>query len=169
MFEDDFPLLGTPSLTALILQLGAGGDITVDGCAARLDRLLAAAHERPALSGAAIRARFAGHIRQLEIARLLDPAAEGVWRLTPRGRAAAERHPQGLDPSDLVLYPEYADHIRASAQSRAESDPRDASYDAGYSARREGEPFTANPHAPTTSDYLAWENGWMEALDEERP
>ncbi len=169
MFENDYPLLGTPSLTAVILHLAVAEDVTLDACLDRFAALLAAAHEPAPLPRAAIGERFAGLIHQFEIARLLDPVSTGVWRLTPRGRAVAESHPQGLDPSDLVRYPEYAGHIRASAASRAESDPRAASYDAGYGARQAGLPFTANPHPPTSADYLAWENGWMEALDEERP
>lgn len=168
MFENDYPLLSTPSLTAVILRAGAAGKVTAEGCTDRLVALLGAAHENLPIPREAIRERFAGHIRQFEIAGLLDPAGDGVWRLSPRGEAAARRHPQGLDSSDLVLYPEYAEHVRSSARSRAETDPRTASYDAGYTARREGQPYTANPHTLNTADFLSWENGWMEALDAEQ-
>ena len=168
MFENDFPLLGTPSLTAVILQSGAAGEVTVEDCTDRLVALLGMAHERQPVPREEIRERFAGNIRQFEIAALLAPVATGVWRLSPRGEAAARRHPQGLDPSDLMQYPEYAAHVRTSAQSRAETDPRALGYDAGYSARRGGQPFTANPHTLNSADFLAWENGWMEALDEEQ-
>lgn len=169
MFENDFPLLGTPSLTAVILQSGAAGAVTVADCTDRLAALLAMAHERLPIPRDEIRERFAGHIRQFEIAGLLAPAGAGVWKLSPRGEAAVRQHPQGLDPSDLMLYPEYAAHVRTSAQSRAETDPRARSYDAGFGARRDGQPFTANPHTLNSADFLAWENGWMEALDEEQP
>lgn len=169
MFENDYPLLSTPTLTALILQLGTAGELTADGCTEAFLALLRTAHEPLAVPREAVRERFEGHIRQFEIARLLEPVADGTWRLTQRGRAAASAHPQGLDPTDLVLYPEYAAHIRASARSHAEADPRAASYDAGYNARRQGQPFTANPHMLNTADFLSWENGWMEALDDERP
>lgn len=169
MFENDFPLLSTPSLTAVILQLGATGDVTAEGCTERLLALLAAAEERRTVPRDMIRERFEGHLRHFAIARLLQPVADGVWCLTERGHALVRTHPQGVDPTDLVLYPEYAEHIRLSAESRADTDPRSLSYDAGYNARRDGLPFTANPHTLNSVDFLSWENGWMEAFDEERP
>lgn len=166
MFQNDYPLLGTPALTALILTLAETGPVTPEACTRRLAELLETAHERPALTPEALAERFAGHIQRLGIAGLLEPAADGAWRLTGRGREALGRYPGGLDASDLLDYPDYAAHVRAEARRTARTDPRAASYDEGYEARREGQPFTANPHAPTTVDHLSWENGWMQALDD---
>lgn len=166
MFENDYPLLSTPSLTALILQLGEAGDITLDACMTRFAALLAAAHEPPSLPSEAIRERFATHLRQLEIARLAEPVATGMWRLTDRGREALRLNPGGVDPSILIRYPEYAAHIRARAHRSGTMDPRTGCYDEGYEARRRGLPYTANPNAFFTADFLSWEYGWMEALDE---
>lgn len=169
MFPDDYPLLSDPSLTTLILHLAEAGDISAETCAARLAALLAQAHEPPPLPAEAIAARLAAHIGQLAIAGLLVPVTPGVWALTDRGRAELRRHPDGTDASDLARYPEYAAHIRNAAGGAAQADPRAVSYDEGYEARRDGRPYTANPHPPSTADYLSWENGWMQALDDEKP
>ncbi len=168
MFENDFPLLSTPSLIALILHRAEAGAVTLDGCAERLAALYDEAREAPALTPEAIRTRLAGHLRQLEIARLLEPASDGAWRLTDRGRQAIQRDLKGVDFADLMEYPEFAAHIRASAGRLPGMDPRAASYDEGYEAGREGRSFTANPYTANTVDHIAWENGWMQALDEKQ-
>ena len=92
---------------------------------------------------------------------------DGKWRLTERGIAALREHPDGLDQSDLMQYPEYAAHVRATAHHSSGMDPRENSYDQGYQARRDGLPLTANPYAFDSVDHQSWENGWMEAADEE--
>ncbi|MDW4551122.1 hypothetical protein R5H32_17300 [Defluviimonas sp. D31] len=169
MFQDDFPLLGTPSLLALILHGAEAGPVTLDDCADHLDALFRAANERPALPSDAIRDRLARHIRQLEIARLVEPVGDGAYRLTDRGSETMRHRTGRIDLPDLMSYPEYAAHIRESGARPPAADARGASYDEGYEARRAGRRFTENPYTVNSVDHLCWENGWMEALDDEQP
>jgi len=169
MFKDDYPLLGDASLTTLLLHLAAGGDVTVAAGIARVTALLGAAHEPAGLPADALGERIGRNIGEMTLAGLLAPAAPGAWAITDRGRAQLRRHPEGTDPSDFMRYPEYAAHVRQKARRTSAADPRAASYDEGYESRREGQPFTANPYAPSTADCLSWENGWMQALDDEKP
>ncbi|WP_264213710.1 ribosome modulation factor [Leisingera thetidis] len=168
MFENDFPLLSTASLVALILHRAGTGPVTLDSCEEALAALFRQAGETPGLPPEALRGRLAGHLSDLEIARILEPAGPGSWQLTSRGRTALQRHPDGLDQTDLARYPEFAAHLRATAHQPCGMDPRPASYDEGYLARRSGQRFTANPYAFDSIDHLSWENGWMEALDEQQ-
>ncbi|MGR3760614.1 ribosome modulation factor [Roseobacteraceae bacterium NS-SX3] len=165
MFENDYPLLSTPSLMALILHRAGGGPVTLGSCEAALEALFRQANETPALPPEALRRRLSRHLSDLETARILEPQVDGAWHLTERGRDALRRHPGGLDHSVLVKYPEFAAHLRATAHHSCGMDPRSSSYDQGYQARLAGEPFTANPYAFDSADHLAWENGWMEALE----
>ena len=167
MFEDDFPLLSTPSLVALIMHRAEAGPVTLETCEAALADLFRQANEEPGLPPEELRQRLAGHLSDLEIARIMEPDADGKWRLTERGIAALKQHPDGLDQSDLMQYPEFAAHIRATAHHSSGMDPRETSYDLGYKARRDGQPLTANPYEFDSVDRQSWENGWMEAADEE--
>lgn len=166
MTDDETPLLSTPSLTALILRQAKAGPVTLDGLAAALDALFGVAREAPVLTADQRLARLSGNLRDLAIARLLEPAGDGAWRLTDRGRDALILNPEGVDASELVGYPEFAAHIRATQGVPAGMDPRAASYDEGYDAGRAGQSFTLNPYTPNTVDHQSWENGWMQALDD---
>ncbi|MBL9059082.1 MAG: hypothetical protein JNK88_03535 [Mangrovicoccus sp.] len=168
MTEDDAPLLSTPSLTALILRRVEAGPVSLDGLMASLDALFDTAQETPTLPAAERRARLLRALRDLEIARLVRAKADGGWQITDRGSDALYRQPGGIDGSDLMAYPEYAAHVRAGTGG-GKVDARGSSYDAGYDACRAGLGFTANPHTPNTADHLAWENGWMQALDDAAP
>jgi restriction endonuclease Mrr len=168
MFENEYPLLSTPSLMTLILHRAEGGPVTLDDCADRVAALFAEAKEKPGLPPEAIRERLSDHLGGLEIAGLVERIPGGAWRLTLRGRDALRRHPRGIDPVELMEFPEYAAHVRAQGRAAPGMDPRAASYDEGYEARREGQPFAANPYTANTVDHLSWENGWMQALDDEK-
>ncbi|MFY0312334.1 hypothetical protein ACFMBG_20835 [Leisingera sp. D0M16] len=173
MFENDFPLLSTASLVALILHKAKSGPVTLDSCEKALDGLFRQANETPGLPPQDLRERLAGHLADLEIAGILVPGEPvpgeaASWRLTSRGHQALMRHPEGLDQTDLAKYPEFAAHLRDTAHQPCGMDPREKSYDEGYRARRGGVPFTANPYAFDSIDHLSWENGWMEALDEQQ-
>ncbi|TMV03708.1 hypothetical protein FGK63_18745 [Ruegeria sediminis] len=167
MFENDFPLLSTPSLSALILHKAEAGPVTLESCEAALAALFRQANETPGLPPETLRRRLAAQLSDLEIARILEPDAGGGWRLTERGLAALRQHPDGLDRSDLVQYPEFAAHIRETAHHSSGMDPRENSFGEGFQARREGLPLTANPYAFDSVDHQSWENGWMKAADEE--
>ncbi|MEX0302412.1 MAG: hypothetical protein AB3N24_08320 [Leisingera sp.] len=167
MFENDFPLLSAASLVALILHKAADGPVTLNSCEEALASLFRQARERPGLQAAELRARLAGHLSDLEIARILAPEQNRSWQLTRRGRQALKRHPEGLDQTDLAKYPEFAAHLRDTAHHPCGMDPREDSFDQGYHARRSGVRFTANPYAFDEADHQAWESGWMEALEDQ--
>lgn len=168
MFDNDYPLLHAPQLMALILHRAEHGPATLADCLSRLRALLDQAGEKPPLSAQEIERRVAGHVGDLTAARLIEPAGGG-FAITDRGREALRRHPLGFDRADLMEYPEFAATVRARAHHAAGMDSRAASFDEGYSARRAGQGFTENPYTLNTVDHIAWENGWMLALDEEPP
>ncbi|MBY6065763.1 hypothetical protein KUW17_03365 [Leisingera aquaemixtae] len=166
MFENDFPLLSTASLVALIMHKAGTGPVTLESCETALAALFQQANETPGLPPEELRARLAGHLADLQTARILEPAPDGGWQLTRRGRRALEQHPEGLDQTDLARYPEFAAHLRDTAHKPCGMDPRGAHFDEGYLACLNGLPFTANPYAFDNADHQAWENGWTEAQEE---
>ncbi|MCC6207991.1 MAG: hypothetical protein IT488_07545 [Gammaproteobacteria bacterium] len=166
MFPDDYPLLNAPSLLTVILHAADDGPVTLEDCAERVVALFAEAQEVLPVTPADLRHRLRGHLRTLEAALVLEAIPGDAWRLTLRGREALRRHPGGIDRTDLMAYPDFAAQIRASLPGASHDDPREASYEQGYVARSEGQPFTANPYLPNSVDHLSWENGWMQALDD---
>lgn len=173
MFENDFPLLSTASLVALILHTARSGPVTLDSCEKALNGLFRQANETPGLPPDDLRERLAGHLSDLEIAGILVPGEAlpgeaSSWRLTSRGHQALARHPEGLDQTDLAKYPEFAAHLRDTAHKPCGMDPRAHSYDEGFRACMDGQPFTGNPYAFDTADHQAWESGWTEAQEERR-
>jgi ribosome modulation factor len=159
----DYPLLNTPSLIALMLRLAAEGTPSVEDCARRLEALLAAAGERPAVPASKIRLRLKGLRRDLETARLIAPVGEDRFQLTDRGQAALAAHPSGFATDDLTTWPEYAAALRARALDGAAADPHEPAFDAGFDAGLKGRPAAENPYPPDSADHQAWENGWSEA------
>jgi len=161
MTFDDHPLLNDPSLVALIFH-SADRAVDADALLARLDRVLAQAHEEPDVPREALRAHLQALCDDLTIARLLRPE-NGGHVLTERGRQALEEHPEGMDRADLAQFPEYADHVRHQASlSRRREDPHQAAYLQGVAARVAGRPLTDNPHPAEAGDHGAWEDGWSE-------
>lgn len=167
MFDNDYPLLSTASLTALILHAAAKGPVTIDSCSARLDALFQTAGMTPGLPEDERRVRLLRQLDHLRIARILEPAEDGALALTDRGQQALEDYPDGLDQTVLVKYPEFAEHLQKTAHHSAGMDPRMASYDEGYIARQEGVSFQANPYSENTVDHQSWENGWMQAQEKD--
>ena len=162
----EYPLLNTPNLVAVVLRTAAGG-ASVEDCARRLARLLDQAGEHPPVTDAEMRRHLERIRRFLAEARLLEPEGHDRFHLTPRGEEALERHPAGFDTADLMRYPEYAEFVHRSARDRATMDRRIAAYDRGYEAYRAGRRLAENPYSFETVDHLSWENGWFEALDED--
>ncbi len=167
MPDDELPLINTPNLMMLILHEAQEGPATVASCAAHLRRLAETTDESLPLSPDEIDARIAAHLRYLSAARLVEQHMDG-WRLTDRGSAALTRHPKGFDLADMMEYREFADYMHARTHHSAGMDARPASYDAGYAARLEGAQMTANPHGESTADHQSWENGWMQALEDQQ-
>ena len=163
MFDNDYPLLSTASLTALILHAAAKGPVTLDSCSDRLHALFRQAGKPPGLPEDERRVKLARQLDHLRIARILEAGEDGALHLTDRGRQAFEDYPDGLDQTVLVKYREFAEHLQKTAHHSAGMDPRMGSYDEGYIARQEGISFQANPYSENTVDHQSWENGWMQA------
>lgn len=168
MFENDFPLLSTASLVALIMHKAGTGPVTLESCETALAALFQQANEVPGLPPEELRERLAGHLSDLETACILETVPDGGWQLTRRGRRALEQHPEGLDQTDLARYPEFAAHLRDTAHQPCGMDPRGEHFDEGFRACMNGQPFTANPYAFDNADHQAWESGWTEAKEERR-
>ncbi|KIC37368.1 ribosome modulation factor [Leisingera sp. ANG-M7] len=166
MFQNDFPLLSTASLVALIMHKASSGPVTLESCETALDALFRQANETPGLPPAERRDRLAGHLADLQTACILEPLGAGIWQLTRRGRRALEQHPEGLDQTDLARYPEFAEHLRRNAHKPCGMDPRGAHFDEGFRAGMTGQPITANPYAFDNADHQAWESGWSEAQED---
>ncbi len=164
MFDNDYTFLATPNLLAMILREARDGGTDRAECQARLGELLARTEGAPDAGSAAVTERLDRHLRWLEVAGLIE--GEGRLTLTGRGEEVLARHPRGVDLGDLKKFPEFAAYLAETAPHSAGMDPRLGSYDAGYAAGRAGEPFVANPHGEGTADHISWENGWMQALDE---
>jgi hypothetical protein len=163
----EYPLLNTPSMVAVVLHEAAGGAATLAGCTGRIEALLDRAGEHPPFSAREVAGRLEMLIRYLTEARLLAPQGDGSFALTGRGKAALAEHPAGFDTADLMVYPEFARHVRGLALRRGPLDARTGGYDEGFYGYWNGESPADNPYPADTADHLAWENGWSEALDED--
>lgn len=159
----DHPLLNTPNLCVIMLK-AAAHPASIEDCAGRLAELLEAAGEHPPVAPEEIRRQFEILRRNLAQARLLAPTEDGRFVLTERGARALREHARGFDTADLMIYPEFADHVRRiEAERGRREDPRESSYNAGCNAHLAGALLADNPFRPDTTDHLAWENGWSAA------
>lgn len=166
----EYPLLNRPSLMLTVLETARrGGAVTLGDCRRLLEAELEEAHETPPpVDEGALLAELDLVRRHLLEARLLAPAAGGRFALTRRGLATLAEHLTGVDESVLMGFPEYREFIAREAAAPPPEDARGDAYDAGFAAFAEGAALADNPYAPDTIDHLAWENGWLEARDEEQ-
>ena len=163
----DFPLLNRPALMLLVLKTAAYGPATLADCRARLADELRRIHEHPDVPDRAIAAELREVRAHLLAAGLLAPGDGDTVSLTARGRKVLDGHPLGVDETVLATFPEYRAFLRGFTRRKSMDDPRPGSYDAGYTARREGAAMSENPHPPDSVDHQAWENGWSEAAEED--
>ncbi len=163
----EYPLLNTPSMVLVILRSAAAGPTSLAACTDQLARLLDRADEHPPFGPEEIASRLAMLARYLTRAGLIGPVGEAGFTATDAGRAALAEHPQGFDTADLMAYPEFARYVRGLDRRRGPLDARAGGYDAGFYAYWSGQLPADNPYAEDSADFLAWENGWSEALDED--
>jgi hypothetical protein len=161
---DEPVLLHEQDLMLALLHVAAEPRATLDAAAARLRRLRRAAGEADAVDEEVMR-RLERATEALRAAGALAKADARTLKITDRGRELLAAHPEGVDETVLMQFPEYRAFI-AVGQHGPRDDPRIPAYDAGQRAFAAGEPLTANPFALDSVDHLAWENGWSEARDE---
>jgi restriction system protein len=162
---EERPLLHEPDLMLAVLRTSIGKVATVEDCIRHLGMLLRMAHEPPPADLEELRARVEEVEAKLRRAGLIRPAIPEGFEITDRGREALEEHPDGVDESLLVRFPEYrvATGERAAGGSPGSSA---AAYDAGYAAYLSGRMLADNPHPADRRDHLDWQNGWSQARDD---
>ena len=159
------PLLSYPNLMLIVLKAASRGEATLEDCVEDLRQRLAEAHERSAAGRAAIIGQLETCRSHLMIAKLLEPAGSGRFRLTARGRDMLAANPTGVDDSALMQFAEFRRYIEQAQRHPAPDNPRTREYDEGANAFRGGQDLSANPYEPDTIKHQAWENGWYGALD----
>ena len=168
--EDDEPvLLHEPDLMLAILRAARQGPAGLDDAMARLHANLAAAHERPPEPGGDLRRRLEHAALLLRGADAIAPAGDGRFRLTARGARLLADHPDGVDETVLLAFPEFRAFVTALNPHRSEDDPRLPAFQTGMQAFAEGRSIADNPHAFDSVDHLAWECGWSEAREANKP
>lgn len=160
---EEHPLLHVADLMLALLRAGDGRTATLVDAARLLSRDRDHAREDRRID----QSELAGHLdrarRHLHAARLVE-ALDGVhYRTTPRGRAVLHRHPDGIDDSVLVEFPEFRDWMRRVTAHAPPEDTRAGEFQHGWAASQEGRDLSDNPFPPDTAQHAAWEDGWLEA------
>jgi restriction system protein len=175
----EYPLLHEVDLMLTLLKVATEGSATIEDAAGQLKRNLQSVGEAPPVSDAEFQTYLSRARDRLCQAVLLAPLDDGRFAITPRGRQALSDHPDGIDDSVLMNFPEFRAFIEAGAgrpvkrigsndndNSGGGDDPRIVEFDQGYVAFREGISLQANPYEHDRVMHLAWENGWCEARDD---
>ena len=164
--EDDEPaLLHEPDLMLAILRAARQGPAGLDDAMARLHANLVAAHEPLPEPEGDLRRRLERAALLLRGADAIAPAGDDRFRLTARGARLLAEHPDGVDESVLLAFPEFRAFLTALSPKRFEDDPRLPAFQAGMQAFAERRSIADNPHAFDSVDHLAWECGWSEARE----
>jgi restriction system protein len=175
----EYPLLHEVDLMLTLLKVATEGPASIEDAAGQLKRNLQSVGETPPVSDAEFQTYLSRARDRLCQAVLLAPLDDGRFAITPRGKQALSDHPDGIDDSVLMNFPEFRAFIEAGAgrpvkrigsndndNSGGGDDPRIVEFDQGYVAFREGISLQANPYEHDRVMHLAWENGWCEARDD---
>lgn len=162
MSPEEYRLLHLPDLMLALLKAASGGAAEIGDALDLLARGRKAAGEPPVVPIAQVRARLERALAHLDAAGLVGRGGPGYF-ITPRGRSVLHEHPQGIDPSILVAFPEYRRWIAVRSAHPCPEDAKRPDFIEGWSAFLEGCGLTANPFQPDTAQHAAWEDGWLEA------
>lgn len=165
----EYPLLHYADLMVALLRVAEErGEAAVGDAAVRLREDLARAGERPPVDEGELLARLGRARHNLFKAGALLPTHDQRFRITVRGRRVLAEHPEGIDDTVLMQFPEFRQYIRRLVGRPAADKPLSLAYDQGWAAYHGGVSHSDNPYRFDTGQHLAWENGWFEARDEER-
>lgn len=160
---EDRPLLHVADLALALLRAAQAEAADIDAATRLLadDRRLA--HEAAPIDPGELFASLDRARRHLVAAQLLQMLDDTRFRITPRGRAVLRAHPDGIDDSVLMAFPEFRAWVERIAHHAAPEDSRHREFQRGWSAAAEGRDLGDNPYAPDTAQHAAWEDGWLEA------
>lgn len=162
---DEPTLLHETDLMLALLRAALDRPASLEEAQARLSAMRARAALPPCREPGDLLDRLRAAAAMLQEAGALAPEGDGSRRLTPRGRELLSKHPDGIDQSVLMQFPEFRAFIERRGRPQGDDDPRAAACTAGARAFRAGKRLTENPHALDTADHLAWQNGWSEARE----
>ena len=174
----EHPLLHEVDLMLTLLKVATEGPASIEDAAERLKRNLESVGLSSPVPDTELRTYLIRARNRLFQAVLLTRLDDARFAITRRGRQALSDHPDGIDDSVLMNFPEFRAFIEAEGgrplkrlgsndnDSGGGDDPRIAEFDQGYAAFHEGISLQANPYEHDRIMHLAWENGWCEARDD---
>lgn len=160
---EDRPLLHFADLTLALLRAASDDAATIADVAELLRRDLERAQELPMPGEREIAVHLHRAQRHLVAARLLEMLPGERVRITPRGRDALRRHPDGIDDSVLMEFDEFRSWMEGLFAHSPPEDARRREFLFGWNAQSEGAELTDNPFASDTAQHASWEDGWLEA------
>ncbi|MBC7954210.1 MAG: hypothetical protein H7Z12_20640 [Rhodospirillaceae bacterium] len=160
---EDYPLLHFADLVLALLRAGQDCAGTMAEAADLLAQDRARAHERAAVDPAELAAHLDRALRHLVAAQLVEMLDQHSFRITPRGRAMLHQHPDGIDDSVLMAFPEFRDWMKRVSSHPPPEDARAREFQRGWAANEEGAGLGDNPYSTDTAQHASWKDGWLEA------
>ncbi|MBX9635496.1 MAG: hypothetical protein K2X44_11000 [Magnetospirillum sp.] len=155
---EDRPLLHFPDLVLALLRADS-----IAGAADLLTQDRTQASETDAVDGGELAAHLDRARHHLIAAHLVEMLDQHRFRITPRGRAMLQQHPDGIDDSVLMNFPEFRDWLKHRSPHPPPEDARAREFQRGWAACQEGSALGDNPYSTDTAQHGAWEDGWLEA------
>lgn len=160
---EDRPLLHFADLTLALIKASHDEAAEIGAAARLLAQDRRQAHEAAPVDECELLASLDRARRHLVAAQLLRMLDDTRFRITPRGRAVLHDHPDGIDDSVLMAFPEFRLWVERITHHPPPEDSRHREFQRGWSAGAEGHELGDNPYAPDTAQFAAWEDGWLEA------
>lgn len=161
---EEHRLLHLPDLMLALLKVAERREAALDDALALLTHDRAEAGEPADIPSGRILARLNRARRRLAAAGLIEQAGGNRFRITPRGSDVLHKHPEGVDDSVLMDFPEFQAWLAETIAHPPPEDARRPEFLDGWSAFLGGAPLTGNPFASQTAQHAAWEDGWLEAM-----
>lgn len=160
---EEYPLLHFPDLVLALLRTGRDGGGSLAGAARHLIRLRARAHEAARVDALELTRRLERARLHLLAAKLIDMEDEETFRTTERGHGVLGTHPEGVDDSVLMAFPEFRTWMETARIRPPPENPLAPEFQDGWAAGLQGGRLDENPYPPETAQHAAWEDGRLEA------